>query len=40
MGATFGLTLPRWEETICVMIEKSPGNLALAQTAADFYHGK
>ena len=29
MGATFGLTLPRWEETICVMIEKSPGNLLL-----------
>ena len=29
MGATFGLTLPRWEETVCVMIEKSPGNLLL-----------
>ena len=29
LGATFGLTLPRWEETVCVMIEKSPGNLLL-----------
>ena len=29
LGATYGLTLPRWEETICVMIEKSPGNLLL-----------
>ena len=29
LGATFGLTLPRWEETVCVMIEKAPGNLLL-----------
>ena len=29
IGATFGLTLPRWEEAVCVMIEKAPGNLLL-----------
>ena len=29
LGATYGLTLPRWEKTICVMIEKAPGNLLL-----------
>ena len=26
LGATYGLSLPRWEKTVCVMIEKSPGN--------------
>ena len=29
MGCTYGLTLPRWKEAVCVMIEKAPGNFLL-----------
>ena len=29
LGATYGLSFPRWEKTVCVMIEKSPGNYLL-----------
>ena len=29
LGCTFGLTLPRWEKAVCVMIEKAPGNFLL-----------
>lgn len=29
MGASFGLTLPRWRTAVCVLIEKSPGNFLL-----------
>ena len=31
LGATYGLSLPRWERTVCVMIEKLPGNHLLTK---------
>lgn len=29
MGANFGLTIPRWEKAVCILIEKTPGNMLL-----------
>lgn len=29
LGASFGLTIPRWRTAVCVMIEKAPGNFLL-----------